>query len=286
MASLSRDSSPASPVADPGSPSCTLAAAAHTPAPPPEWATPACTRAATFCAEVHCTLMPLLACPPGRAPPVRRPRRRRSLISNPRRSVHLAKGVGKGSTVTKQQRVVIRRLCLANECEEIMDEDLIMYDEVFKRHCLGNRFDNFEYLPALGTRGGILIAWDGTMVAASNPHQTANTLTMFVKPMAGGQWWLTGVYGPEGNEDRFKFMPELIDIGDLHAGPWAIAGDFNLLVNPEDKSNDIVNHRMMARFRAKINMMELRELYLNERMSTWSNERQNPTLDKIDHVFV
>ncbi|KAE8802921.1 Disease resistance protein RPM1 [Hordeum vulgare] len=31
--------------------------------------------------------------------------------------------------------------------------------------------------------------------------------------------------------------------------------------------------------------MELRELYLNGRMFTWSNERQNPTLEKIDHVF-
>ena len=58
-----------------------------------------------------------------------------------------------------------------------------------------------------------------------------------------------------------------------------------MLVNPEDKSNDVVNHRMMARFRTKLNQLELREMYLNGRRYTWSNERQRPTLEKIDHVF-
>ena len=63
-------------------------------------------------------------------------------------------------------------------------------------------------------------------------------------------------------------------------------GDFNLLVNPEDKNNAVINQRMMARFRALLNSLELKELYLNGRRYTWSNERRNPTLEKIDHIFV
>ncbi|XP_073361930.1 uncharacterized protein [Aegilops tauschii subsp. strangulata] len=43
---------------------------------------------------------------------------------------------------------------------------------------------------------------------------------------------------------------------------------------------------MMGRFRAKLNLLELKELYLNGRRYTWSNERQVATLEKIDHVFV
>lgn len=153
------------------------------------------------------------------------------------------------------------------------------------RHCLGNRLENFIYLPAVGTRGGILIAWDATTVLVSNPHRTTNTLTALVKPMVGAEWWLTGVYGPQSNNKKIEFLQELIDIRDLHVGLWVIAGDFNLLVNPEDKSNDAINHRMMAHFRSKINRLELRELYLNGQKYTWSNERQRPTLEKIDHVF-
>uniref|UniRef100_A0A452XF43 Endonuclease/exonuclease/phosphatase domain-containing protein n=1 Tax=Aegilops tauschii subsp. strangulata TaxID=200361 RepID=A0A452XF43_AEGTS len=65
----------------------------------------------------------------------------------------------------------------------------------------------------------------------------------------------------------------------------AVVGDFNLLVNPEGKSNARINRRMMARFRAKLNVLELKEVYLNGRRYTWSNERGQATLEKIDHVF-
>uniref|UniRef100_A0A453F113 Endonuclease/exonuclease/phosphatase domain-containing protein n=1 Tax=Aegilops tauschii subsp. strangulata TaxID=200361 RepID=A0A453F113_AEGTS len=120
--------------------------------------------------------------------------------------------------------------------------------------------ENFFYLPAAGTRGGILIAWDATVVAVSNPHRTSNTLMTLVKPIEGAEWWLTGVYGPQSSDAKVEFMQGLLDIRDLHAGPWTVVGDFNLLVNLEDKSNEAVNHRMMARFRSKINHLKLREL--------------------------
>lgn len=109
-----------------------LADPTQTPAPMPERTTPPCTLAANFCTEVRRALTPILARLLDRVPPGRRPRKKRSPVSNPRRSVRLARGVGKGSAASKQQRVLIRRLCLANECEEITDEDLLMYGELFK----------------------------------------------------------------------------------------------------------------------------------------------------------
>ena len=72
----------------------------------------------------------------------------------------------------------------------------------------------------------------------------------------------------------------------MHKGSWLVAGDFNLLARQEDKSNALINRRMMGRFRAKLNLLELKELYLNGRRYTWSNERQMATLKKIDHVFM
>lgn len=42
---------------------------------------------------------------------------------------------------------------------------------------------------------------------------------------------------------------------------------------------------MMMRFWAKLNLLELKELYLNGRRYTWSNKRQEATLEKIDHIF-
>lgn len=152
-------------------------------------------------------------------------------------------------------------------------------------HCTANKFESFFYLLAVGTRGGILLAWDATVVSLSNPHYTNNTLTALVKPVEGREWWITGVYGPQSDQDKIDFLQEMVEIRDLHAGPWVVVGDFNLLVNPEDKSNAMINRRMMARFRAKLNSLELKEIYLNGRRYTWSNERVEATLEKIDHMF-
>lgn len=93
------------------------------------------------------------------------------------------------------------------------------------------------------------------------------------------------MYGPTLDAQKIEFMQELIDIRELIVGPWAVLGDFNLLANPEDKSNDHINRRMMARFRSKLNILELKEVYLNGRRYTWSNERGRATLEKLDHIF-
>lgn len=48
--------------------------------------------------------------------------------------------------------------------------------EIVKK-CLGNKFEGFYYLSAVGSRDGVLIAWDPLLVMLSNPHTTENTLT-------------------------------------------------------------------------------------------------------------
>uniref|UniRef100_A0A453L078 Endonuclease/exonuclease/phosphatase domain-containing protein n=1 Tax=Aegilops tauschii subsp. strangulata TaxID=200361 RepID=A0A453L078_AEGTS len=169
-------------------------------------------------------------------------------------------------------------VCLQETKVEHLTVDIV-------RHCPGINLENYFYLPATGTRGGILLAWDETIVGLSNPHPTMNTITALVKPKNGGHWWFTCVYGPQTDMDKVAFMQELVDVRELHAGPWAIMGDFNLLVSPQDKNNDVINRRMIARFRNKANQLEVKEMYLNGRKFTWSNERQRPTMEKIDHVF-
>jgi hypothetical protein len=43
---------------------------------------------------------------------------------------------------------------------------------------------------------------------------------------------------------------------------------------------------MMTRFRRTLSSLELKELYLNGRRFTWSNERELPMLEKLDRVFL
>lgn len=47
--------------------------------------------------------------------------------------MRLAKGMGWGSSASKQRKVLIRKLCLKNGCDEITDEDLQMYVQLFSQ---------------------------------------------------------------------------------------------------------------------------------------------------------
>lgn len=54
-------------------------------------------------------------------------------MTTPRRSARLARGPARGSKASKQQQVIIRKLCLANEAKVISDDALEAYAELFSR---------------------------------------------------------------------------------------------------------------------------------------------------------
>jgi hypothetical protein len=74
----------------------------------------------------------------------------------------------------------------------------------------------------------------------------------------GQPWWLTCVYGLQGNDEKIQFLQELHDIRASCQGPWCIAGDFNLIYKAEDKNNSSYNHAMMGRFRHLIDDLTLK----------------------------
>jgi hypothetical protein len=64
-----------------------------------------------------------------------------------------------------------------------------------------------------------------------------------------------------------------------------VAGEFNLIVDDVDMNNANLNRRMMGKFRCLLSELELKELYLNGHRYTWSNERELPTLERLDIVL-
>jgi hypothetical protein len=81
-------------------------------------------------------------------------------------------------------------------------------------------------------------------------------------------WWLTSVYGPQADGDKALFFDELEATRDACPGPWAEAGDFNLILDAADKNNVHVNRRNMALFRSTVNALELRDIMLHGRLYT------------------
>jgi exonuclease III len=112
---------------------------------------------------------------------------------------------------------------------------------------LGIDFDNnFICLPAVGASGGIVLAWRSRIGAILASRIDSFSASVQFSSPSGVHWWLTCVYGPQGNDAKITFMQEIWDIRAQCAGPWLIGGDFNLIYKDEDKNNSNLNMTMMG----------------------------------------
>jgi hypothetical protein len=147
---------------------------------------------------------------------------------------------------------------------------------------LGPRFSKqFAYLPAQGTRGGAAIAVDEDYYTIIHSKHHQHTVTVCIaSTQCVADWWLTVVYGPQGDNDKIDFLRELREIKAVVGDKWLVIGDFNLILQAEDKSNDNLNRRLMGEFRSTINFLELKEFSLRGRKFTWSSEVTQTRIDK------
>jgi hypothetical protein len=85
--------------------------------------------------------------------------------------------------------------------------------------------------------------------------------------------------------EKIAFLHELKSLQANLQDEWLVSGDFNLIYKAEDKNNSRLNRRLMGRFKAAIDRLELRELPLYERKFTWSsnpNSQAEMTMTRID----
>lgn len=95
---------------------------------------------------------------------------------------------------------------------------------------------------------------------------------------------ITTVYGPADDPQRKDFLTEMLAIRQAPATPGLITGDFNLSYKASDKNFNL-NWRVMGKFRAALDSCQLMELNLQSRRFTWSSERENPMLVRLDRAF-
>lgn len=155
---------------------------------------------------------------------------------------------------------------------------------------LGVNYADFAYLPAAETRGGILIAARQPDIRIADVLIGCYSITVSVQSQGASpdepcKWWLTSVYGPQDDRDKASFLEELEAIRDACPGPWAVNGDFNLILSEADKSNDRIDMRNLRLFRRTVAALELQDLHLHGRAFTWSNEQERPTLVRLDRVL-
>ncbi|XP_071677148.1 uncharacterized protein [Lolium perenne] len=109
----------------------------------------------------------------------------------------------------------------------------------------GARFDGFVYVPAVGSAGGVLVAWRSEDVRVLASRVDRFSVSIHIVKGDGAAWWLTTVYGPTCDSLKDEFLNELRMLRAAIVGPWAVTG----------------------------------------RRFTWSNSRAEPTLVKLDRWF-
>ena len=160
-------------------------------------------------------------------------------------------------------------------------------DDTLIATMLGPSFTaNYHVLPAVGSRGGMIMAVSDAYFRLNDFHATLGSISATVTMLADGlDWTLSYVYGPQGEQDKLLFINELRGLKHVVKPRWLILGDFNLITKAADKNNQNINNRLIGSFRSALNHLELKEMRLSGRKFTWSNAQENPVLTKIDHFF-
>jgi len=83
---------------------------------------------------------------------------------------------------------------------------------------LGSDFTHWIELSAVGASGGILVAWRHSLGLATASRVDNHSVSLQFSPCALHPWWLTCVYGPQGDDSKVLFLQELRTIRSACSG--------------------------------------------------------------------
>lgn len=125
--------------------------------------------------------------------------------------------------------------------------------------------------------------WDDAAVEVTNVRISEFCLSANVNIRSSdSQFLITSVYGPTDSSRKNDFFAELVALKPNAGVKWLALGDFNQIYRVRGKNKRNINISRINRFRAALHLCELKEIHLQNRRFTWSNERANPTLCKLD----
>jgi hypothetical protein len=85
-------------------------------------------------------------------------------------------------------------------------------------------------LPATGSSGGLLTAWNNSFFSCTHHNSSLYTLSVYLTETSSNlSVCITNVYAPSTPELRPTFLEELKEIAPTDGVPWLICGDFNMI---------------------------------------------------------
>jgi hypothetical protein len=170
----------------------------------------------------------------------------------------------------------------------LQETKILRWSNVLLKETVGAKHANQTFhLPSLGALGGILIAanldyFDMVLLPCSSAYSLSVRIN---SRLVDEVWDLTGVYGPQLDNEKTIFLSELCNIQTMVRPEWVLLGDFNMIRRAREKNKGSINRKVMRQFNSTIDDLHLLELDLTDRAFTWSNEQVDPTMTRIDRFF-
>ena len=186
------------------------------------------------------------------------------------------------------RRATVHETIAATPCNLVclQETKLSVVDPFLASFLGGQRLKNVAEKPADGTKGGILLLWNEDYIKLDSISVGNFCISAKITLVSTNTSFnFTSVYGPTRSNLKDAFFQELLSLKPQQGTRWLVAGDFNQIYRACDKNRSNVDRSRLVRFRNALNSCELKEIHLQNRKYTWSNEQANPTLSKLDSFF-
>lgn len=151
----------------------------------------------------------------------------------------------------------------------------------------GQKTFHWDWMPATGKSGGILVGINTEKFNVLDVSKGKFCVKLeLMDNDTKAHWDLVVVYGAAQNEEKSSFLSNLADLLHHQKNPIVMGGDFNIIRKESEKNKSGGYNKWSFIFNAIIEQVSLRELHLGGRQFTWSNNLENPTLEKLDRVFI
>ncbi|KAG2591039.1 hypothetical protein PVAP13_5NG449740 [Panicum virgatum] len=100
------------------------------------------------------------------------------------------------------------------------------------------------------------------------------------------KWNFLNIYGAPHEENKMEFLAELANFCSRNKESFIAVGDFNIIRFTSEKNKSGRLSRSSHVFNSVIAAQELIDVRMSGEKFTWSNNQENPTLERLDRFLI
>ena len=129
---------------------------------------------------------------------------------------------------------IIESACQISCIQETKRENFDIF--YIKKFCPRN-FDQFAFSPSVGAAGGLLTAWKNSVFEGFVIQTNSYAITVKMRnKLDNKSFHITNIYGPSQSNQKQAFATWLMNFDTSEFDDWLLAGDFNLIIQPENRN--------------------------------------------------